>query len=147
MCCGYSGSPRCSGSTTLTKWNLYFLQIDRWYLERRIYIAVGFNIFVASILMLAVSPWFSLFTLFVGGAMVWFAATGDRIMANALYWLAPSRGLIRKRTQRRCRQADAPIARCHPFASVIRAQRLPEGLRLIRSTENGEDAGFTRSRS
>jgi hypothetical protein len=75
------------GSKTPTKWNLYFLQVDRWYLERRIYIVVGFNISVASILILTVSPWFSLFTLFVGGAMVWFAATGYCVMANFLYWL------------------------------------------------------------
>ena len=65
----------------------YFLQIDRWYLERRIYIAVGINISVASVLVLAASPWWTLFTIFVGGAMVWFAATGYCIMANALYWL------------------------------------------------------------
>lgn len=63
------------------------MQIDRWYLERRIYLAVGINISIASILVLAVSPWLTLFTLFVGGAMVWFAATGYCIMANALYWL------------------------------------------------------------
>jgi len=75
------------GSPTPTRWNLYFLQIDRWYLERRIYVVVGFNIALASVLFLAVSPWFSLFTLFVGGAMVWFAATGYCIMANFLYWL------------------------------------------------------------
>lgn len=75
------------GSKAPTRWNLYFLQVDRWYLERRIYLVVGFNISVASILILAVSPWFSLFTLFVGGAMVWFAATGYCIMANFLYWL------------------------------------------------------------
>lgn len=75
------------GSATPTRWNLYFLQIDRWYLERRIYLAVGINISVASILVLALSPWRTLFTLFVGGAMVWFAATGYCIMANALYWL------------------------------------------------------------
>ena len=75
------------GAKTPTRWNLYFLQIDRWYLERRIYLAVGINISVASILVLAVSLWFALFTLFVGGAMVWFAATGYCIMANALYWL------------------------------------------------------------
>ena len=66
---------------------LYFLQIDRWYLERRIYLAVGINISVASVLVLGQSPWWALFTAFVGGAMVWFAATGYCIMANALYWL------------------------------------------------------------
>lgn len=75
------------GSKTPTRWNLYFMQTDRWYLERRIYLAVGFNISVASLLILTFSPWFSLFTLFVGGAMVWFAATGFCVMANALYWL------------------------------------------------------------
>jgi hypothetical protein len=37
--------------------------------------------------MLAYSSWFSLFTLFVGGAMVWFAVTGFCVMANGLYWL------------------------------------------------------------
>jgi hypothetical protein len=67
--------------------NLYFMQTDSWYLERRIYIAVGINISVASILVLAYSKWFLLFTGFVGGAMVWFAATGFCIMANGLYWL------------------------------------------------------------
>jgi hypothetical protein len=75
------------GSQTPTRWNLYFLQIDRWYLERRIYLAVGINITVASILFLTLSPWWSAFTIFVGGAMVWFAATGYCIMANFLYWL------------------------------------------------------------
>ena len=75
------------GSATPSRWNLYFMQIDRWYLERRIYIAVGFNISVASILFLAWSQWWSLFTIFVGGAMVWFAATGYCIMANFLHWL------------------------------------------------------------
>jgi hypothetical protein len=65
----------------------YRMKTDRWYLERRIYAAVGFNISLASTLILFYSPWVSLFTLFVGGAMVWFAATGFCVMANALYWL------------------------------------------------------------
>ena len=38
-------------------------------------------------LVLAHSPWWMLFTTFVGGAMVWFAATGFCVMANGLYWL------------------------------------------------------------
>ncbi|MGA2879496.1 MAG: DUF2892 domain-containing protein [Bryobacteraceae bacterium] len=65
----------------------YFMQTDKWYLERRIYLAVGINISIASMLVLAYSAWVSLFTIFVGGAMVWFAATGFCVMANALYWL------------------------------------------------------------
>ena len=63
------------------------MQTDRWYLERRIYLAVGINLTVASVLSLVHSPWWLLFTGFVGGAMVWFAATGYCIMANGLYWL------------------------------------------------------------
>ena len=66
---------------------LYFMQTDSWYLERRIYLAVGINLTVASTLSLVHSPWWLLFTGFVGGAMVWFAATGYCIMANGLYWL------------------------------------------------------------
>jgi len=65
----------------------YFMQTDSWYLERRIYMAVGINLTVASTLSLVHSPWWLLFTGFVGGAMVWFAATGYCIMANGLYWL------------------------------------------------------------
>ncbi len=47
------------GSNTATRWNLYFMQTDKWYLERRIYLAVGINISVASVLVLAYSAWFS----------------------------------------------------------------------------------------
>ncbi len=75
------------GASAHGRGNLYFMQTDRWYLERRIYLAVGFNISVASVLFLEVSRWFSLFTIFVGGAMVWFAATGFCVMANMLYWI------------------------------------------------------------
>ena len=75
------------GDSTPRRWNLYFMQTDRWYLERRIYVAVGINITVASLLMLYHSAWWSAFTIFVGGAMVWFAATGFCVMANGLYWL------------------------------------------------------------
>ena len=65
--------------------DLYFMQTDSWYLERRIYVAVGINLSIASVLSLVHSPYWLLFTAFVGGAMVWFASTGFCIMANALY--------------------------------------------------------------
>ncbi|MFI5093083.1 MAG: DUF2892 domain-containing protein, partial [Candidatus Acidiferrales bacterium] len=64
------------GSSKSARWKLYFMQTDRWYLERRIYLFVGINITVASVLVLVYSPWVTLFTGFVGGAMVWFAVTG-----------------------------------------------------------------------
>jgi hypothetical protein len=66
---------------------VYRMQTDAWYLERRIYVAVGINVSIASVLSLVHSAWWLAFTAFVGGAMVWFAATGFCIMANGLYWL------------------------------------------------------------
>src|SRR5450759_5125250 len=60
------------GTSAPTRWNLYFLQTDRWYLERRIYVTVGVNITLASILSLVHSAWWLAFTGFVGIAMVWF---------------------------------------------------------------------------
>ena len=67
---------------------LYFLQTDSWYLERRIYVTVGVNITLGSILFLAAQPIGGrLFIGFVGTAMVWFAATGLCILANILYWI------------------------------------------------------------
>jgi DUF2892 family protein len=81
------GFPSMLGAKTAARWNMYFMQIDKWYLERRIYLFVGINISIASVLVLFFSIWVTLFTLFVGGAMVWFAATGFCVMANGLYWL------------------------------------------------------------
>lgn len=75
------------GRNDPTPGNLYFMQTDSWYLERRIYLAVGININVASALVLLHSSWWLIFPGFVGVAMVWFAATGFCIMANGLYWL------------------------------------------------------------
>ena len=66
--------------------NLYFLQTDSWYLERRIYVTVGVNITLGSLLFLVHSAWWALFPALVGGAMVWFASTGFCILANILYW-------------------------------------------------------------
>jgi Protein of unknown function (DUF2892) len=75
------------GAPGPTPGNLYFMQTDRWYLERRIYLAVGINLCVASALTLVHSAWWLLFPAFVGLAMLVFAATGFCIMANSLYWL------------------------------------------------------------
>ena len=75
------------GTRTPTRWNLYFMQTDSWYLERRIYVTVGVNVTLGSILFLAHSQWWGLFIAFVGAAMVWFAASGLCILANILYWI------------------------------------------------------------
>src|ERR1700687_6387342 len=55
--------------------NLYFLQTDSWYLERRIYVTVGVNIILGSILFLTVSPWWRLFHRFRCGSTISFSAT------------------------------------------------------------------------
>lgn len=78
-------TPRLGRSETPR--NLYRMQTDSWYLERRIYMGVGINLIVASILALVHSPWWLLFPAFVGVAMLVFAGTGFCIMANSLYWL------------------------------------------------------------
>jgi hypothetical protein len=86
------------GQVRPTGSKLYLMQTDRWYLERRIYMAVGINLTVASILSLVHSPWWLVFPAFVGAAMLVFAGTGFCIMANSLYWLgaeprlSPERG-------------------------------------------------------
>jgi hypothetical protein len=69
-----------------TPGNLYFMQTDAWYLERRIYLAVGINLIVATTLALTHSLWWLVFPAFVGVAMWVFASTGFCIMANSLYW-------------------------------------------------------------
>jgi uncharacterized membrane protein YfbV (UPF0208 family) len=81
------------------------MQTDAWYLERRIYLAVGINISIATVLALTVSLWWLAFTAFVGTAMVWFAATGFCIMANGLYWLGAEPRLVPD-----CKPAEAPPA-------------------------------------
>jgi hypothetical protein len=90
------------------KW--YFMKTDSWYLERRIYLVVGFNLSLASILTLVHSRWWLAFPGFVGLAMLWFAATGFCIMANALYWLGAEPRLVPGVRQQ---PADTSIAPAH----------------------------------
>ena len=94
-------TPMLGAKTDRGGW--YFMQTDRWYLERRIYLAVGININIASVLSLAHSPWWLAFTGFVGVAMVWFAVTGYCIMANGLYWLGAEPRLAPERP------SDCPV--------------------------------------
>ncbi|MEZ4239796.1 MAG: DUF2892 domain-containing protein [Myxococcota bacterium] len=66
---------------------VYRARTDSWYLERGIYLIVGVNLTIASVLTLVHSPWWLLFTGFVGGASLLFAASGFCPVANALYQL------------------------------------------------------------
>jgi hypothetical protein len=88
------GLPHALGTAESTLGRSYFMQTDRWYLERRIYLAVGINISIASVLSIVHSPWWLSFTGFVGVAMVWFAGTGFCIMANGLYWTGAEPRLV-----------------------------------------------------
>jgi len=66
---------------------LYFMQTDRWFLERYIYLFVGVNLTLSSMLARFYSEYWLFFTGFVGSATVVFAFTGFCIMANLLYRL------------------------------------------------------------
>lgn len=77
-----------------TRPDFYFMRTDSWYLERRIYVTVGVNITIGSILSLVHSAWWLAFTGFVGVAMVWFSATGFCILANLLYWIGAEPRLV-----------------------------------------------------
>ena len=87
----------------------YFMRTDSWYLERRIYAAVGVNITVASVLSIVHSAWWLAFTGFVGVAMVWFAATGFCIMANGLYWLGAEPRLAPERDRATLPATDTQV--------------------------------------
>ncbi|MDH4164082.1 MAG: DUF2892 domain-containing protein [Nitrospirota bacterium] len=68
------------------KWSkIYFMQTDEWYLERCIYMFVGVNLSLSSILAHYYSSAWLYFTGFVGTATIFFAFTGFCIMANFLY--------------------------------------------------------------
>jgi hypothetical protein len=64
---------------------VYFMQTDKWFLERYIYLFVGVNLTISSFLVKLHSLYWLLFTGFVGTATMVFAFTGYCIMANLLY--------------------------------------------------------------
>ena len=65
----------------------YFMQTDKWFLERYIYLFVGTTLTIGSLLAKFYSKWWLIFPAFVGTAMLVFAFTGFCIMAHALYRL------------------------------------------------------------
>ena len=97
--------------------DVYLMRTDSWYLERRIYVTVGINIILGSILFLAWSPWWALFTGFVGVAMLWFAASGLCILANILYWIGAEPRLQRY-SPSSSEDAISPVARKISSASL-----------------------------
>jgi hypothetical protein len=65
----------------------YRMRTDSWYVERGIYVIVGVNLTLASILAVVHSPYWLLFTGFVGTMSLAFARTGFCPIANLLYQL------------------------------------------------------------
>jgi hypothetical protein len=79
----------------------YFMQTDRWYLERRIYLAVGINISIASVLSMVHSPWWLAFT---GSSARRWCGSPPRAIAS---WPTDSTGSARSRASRRRRMGAA----------------------------------------
>ena len=104
------------GSKAPTRWKSTFCRSTGGTSSVAFILRSGINISVASALVLAHSPWWALFTGFVGGAMVWFAATGYCIMANALYWL----GAKPRLNPIPCPRRGARIAPYRMYASATR---------------------------
>lgn len=79
------------------KWrsSLYFMQTDHWFLERYIYMFVGVNLSISSMLARYYTPYWLFFTGFVGTATIVFSFTGFCIMANLLYRLGAEPRLCR----------------------------------------------------
>ena len=73
----------------------YFMQTDRWFLERYIYLFVGFNLSWTSLFARFHSFNWLFFTGFVGSATIVFSFTGFCIMANLLYRLGAEPRLCR----------------------------------------------------
>jgi len=87
--------PRAALTGAKRNSSFYFMQTDRWYLERYIYLFVGVNLSISSMLARFVSPYWLLFTGFVGSATIIFSFTGFCIMANLLYRLGAEPRLCR----------------------------------------------------
>ncbi len=75
--------------------SLYFMQTDRWFLERYIYLFVGVNLSISSMLARFYNSNWLFFTGFVGSATIVFSFTGFCIMANLLYRLGAEPRLCR----------------------------------------------------
>ena len=86
---------------------IYKMSTDSWFLERGVYLVVGTNLTLASVLVLVHSPWWLAFTGFVGLASVAFAVTGFCPVANVLYWLGFEPRLRPESAQSTCVTAAA----------------------------------------
>lgn len=73
--------------TVLRGYRVYRMRTDSWFLERGIYAVVGTTQTLGSLLAIFYSPWWFVFTGFVGAMSIAFAYSGFCPVANALYFL------------------------------------------------------------
>jgi hypothetical protein len=79
---------------------VYIVPTKSWYIERTVWLVAGMVLLSSTALALWVDTRWVLLVIatgvasFVGGVMVWFAATGFCIMANGLYWLGAEPRLV-----------------------------------------------------
>jgi hypothetical protein len=66
---------------------MYIASTDSWYLERAIFLVAGIFTFASALLAWLYSPYWLIFTAFIGINLIIFATTGFCLMANILYRL------------------------------------------------------------
>ncbi|HTZ18892.1 MAG TPA: DUF2892 domain-containing protein [Dissulfurispiraceae bacterium] len=66
---------------------MYILKTDEWYLERAVFLIAGIFTLTSALLAWLHSPYWLIFTAFIGTNLIIFATTGFCLMANILYKL------------------------------------------------------------
>jgi Protein of unknown function (DUF2892) len=66
---------------------MYIASTDSWYLERAVFLVAGIFTLASALLAWLYSPYWLIFTAFIGINLIIFGATGFCLMANILYKL------------------------------------------------------------
>ncbi len=66
---------------------MYIANTDSWYLERTVFLVAGIFTLSSALLAWLHSPYWLIFTAFIGVNLIIFATTGFCLMANILYKL------------------------------------------------------------
>ena len=66
---------------------MYIASTDSWYLERAVFLVAGIFTLASALLACLYSPYWLIFTAFIGINLIIFSATGFCLMANILYKL------------------------------------------------------------
>jgi hypothetical protein len=66
---------------------MYIASTDSWYLERAVFLAAGIFTLASALLAWLHSPYWLIFTGFIGANLIIFGTTGFCLMANILYKL------------------------------------------------------------